>query len=320
MSGLILNSVAVFGLVLIVMGVIASFMFIFGIGKVKVGGKNILHLKIAAMEIVIETGRIYFAIVLGLILAITPVPISAHFGEAGELAARDEATPMTSQLEEGGHAVSKEEISINLSKRKELGIEDFLGGHLSEVEWLVRRTIRDVESGIKEVHFRHATSGYAIEVMDKPEGIKWRKTEEKGEVIYNPFYGLLMGKKSVKSVFKDLIARKGKMKTYYITAAITDKREQEMVYKLKYYNAFQGKGFEWAGKVFSANTDILTMHITFPEDKPFKSLDTYKREVVGADLEPINNPEIKTGPDKRTLTWTIRDAKKGEIYYIKWLW
>jgi hypothetical protein len=316
MSGIILNCVGALGLILIITGVIAAFMFILGIGKVTVGGKNKLQYKIKGTEVQIGTGRVYFAIVLGLVLVITPFPISKYFGDVAKANAVDKATPIISKLKEGKYTISEEDISIDLRTRKEIGIAGYLGSDLSEVEWLVRRVIKDVESGVEEVNFRHATSVHSIAVIDKPKDAKWRKIEGKSEVIYNPFIALLEGK----VLFKKLIARKGEMRTYYMTVPITDGSSQEIIYKLKFHNAFQGDDFEWAGKVFSADTDILTMHITFPEDKPFKSFETYKRAPGAKKIIQINNPETETSLGNHILTWNIRNAKKGEMYYIKWQW
>jgi len=324
MSGIILNSVAGLGLILIIMGVIASFMFIFGIGKVRVGGKNKLQYKIRGTAVQVETGHVYFAIVLGLILAITPFPISKYFGELGKFTVRDEATPTTYKLEESEYTILEEDIRVDLRKGKEIGIRGYLGGELSGTERLILIVIKDVGPGIEKVSFPYSTSLSGIEVVDKPKGGEWTKTRKKEEVEYNPFVGLIKRKE----FFKDLLARKGEMKSYHMTVPVMEGPGQQIIYKLKYYNAFQGRDFEWAGKFFSTDTDILNMHITFPEDKPFKSFETYKRDPSAKELIQINNPEIETLLGNHILTWTIRDAKKGEIrdakkgekYYIKWFW
>ena len=133
---------------------------------------------------------------------------------------------------------------------------------------------------------------------------------------YNPFIGLL---KST-DIFKDLLARKGEMKSYFMTIPVMEGPGQQIMYRLKFYNAFQGRDFEWASKKLSADTDVLQMHITFPDDKPFKSFETYKRDPSAKKLIQINNPEIETLSGNHGLTWTIQDAKKGEKYFIKWLW
>lgn len=104
-----------------------------------------------------------------------------------------------------------------------------------------------------------------------------------------------------------------------MTVPITDGVGQEIVYKLKYYNSFQGKDFEWAGKVFSADTDVLTMRIAFPEEKPFKSYEAYKKAAGAEEKNRIESPDIKAEGNK-ALAWTIWDAKKGEKYFIKWTW
>lgn len=319
MQGIILVCMAVLGLILAIMGVIAAFMFIFGIGKVRVGGRNKLQIKITGIEIGIETGHVYFAVVLGLLLTITPFPISRYFGDVEKANAEDIATPITPKVEEAEYTISKEEIRIDLRKRKEIGLSDYLAGDLSDVEWLIRGVIKDAESGVEEVNFHHATSGHSIVLIDIPQNAKWRRIEEESEeVVYHPFVDLLIKKE----FFRDLLARKGRMRTYYMTVPITvgKGQEQEIVYKLRYHNAFQGRDFEWAGKVLGADTDILTLRIIFPEDKPFISIETYKKEAPKAQKITINDPDIETAPGNQALTWRIQDAKKGEVYYIKWEW
>jgi hypothetical protein len=300
------------------MGVIAAFMFIFGIGKIKVGGKNKLQYKIKGTEVQIETGHVYFAIVLGLVLVITPFPISKYFGDVAKANAVDKATTIISKLEEGKYKIYEEEIRVDLRNRKEIGILGYLGSELSETERLVTIVIKDVGIGVEKVNFRYATSVHSIAVVKKPDGANWRKIKpESKEVVYNPFIDLLEGK----GLFKKLIARKGKMRSYYMIVPITDGSGQEFIYKLKYRNAFQGDNFEWASEIVSADTDIITMHITFPEDKPFKSFETYKR-APGATKEiiQIGEPETETSLGNHNLTWNIENAKKGEVYYIKWQW
>ena len=321
MSEIILNCVAFLGLILIIMGVIAAFMFIFGIGKVRAGGKNKLQYKIKGTEVQIETGHVYFAIFLGLLLVITPFPISKYFGDVARANAVYNATPITSKLEEGEYTIWEEEMRVDLRNRKEIGIRGYLGSELSETERLIRIDIKDVGTGVEEVNFRYATSVHSIAVIDKPKDAVWTKIKKEEDVVYNPFIDLLEGKE----LFKKLLAREGKMKSYYMTVSITEGRitegrAQQIIYKLKYYNAFQGDDFEWASKIVSADTDILTMHITFPDDKPFKSFETYKRTPDAEEIIQINNPEIETPSGNHILTWNIQNAKKGEVYYIKWLW
>jgi hypothetical protein len=317
MSGIILNCVGALGLILIITGVIAAFMFILGIGKVTVSGKNKLQYKIKGTEVQIGTGHVYFAIVLGLVLVITPFPISKYFGDVAKANAVDKATPIISKLKEGKYTISEEEIRIDLRNRKEIGIAGYLGSDLSETERRIKIVIKDVGSGIEEVNFLDATSVHSIAVIDKPKDAMWRRIEyESKEVVYNPFTNILRGKE----FFKKLLARKGEMRTYYMTVPITEGSSQEIIYKLQFHNAFQGRDFEWAGKVLSADTDIITMHITFPEDKPFKSFETYKRAPGAKEIIQINNPETETSLANHILTWNIRNAKKGEIYYIKWQW
>ncbi len=62
------------------------------------------------------------------------------------------------------------------------------------------------------------------------------------------------------------------------------------------------------------------MHVTFPKDKPLKSFETYKTDPGSDEKVQFYNPEIEISADKRMFTWTIRKAKKGEMYFVKWLW
>lgn len=316
MQGNILVCVEVLGLILIIVGVTAAFMLIFGIGKVKVGGKNKLQYKIRGTEVGIETGHVYFAIFFGLLMAITPPVISYHIGDTGKVNAVDKAIPITLKLEESDYTIREEEIRIDLRKRKKIGIEGYLAGELSGTERLVRIVIKDMETGCEKVSFRYSTSVHSIAGMNMPEDAEWTQTTKEEDVEINPFCNLI----EEKGLFEKLLAREGKMKSYYMTVPIVDGSGQEIIYKLKYYNAFQGDDFEWASKNFGADTDALTMHITFPDDKPFKSFETYKRNPGAEAIGRINNTQIKTSSGNHVLTWKIINAKKGEKFFIKWFW
>ena len=314
--GSILYYVAVLGLILMIMGVVGAVMYMFGYKKVEVHGRNKLQIRIKGIEVGIETGHVYFAIIVGLIMVIAPVYVAwaVPSGEARKVKGIEKATPTTPELEEGGYTISEDEIRIDLRDRKEVSLRDFFGGDLSETKWRARKVIKHVKSGVNELNFRYATSGYAIQPIEKPEDANWRRISK--DVMYNPFIDLLRGKKS----FKDLLARKGEMICYYMTVPITDGIGQEIHYTLKYCNAFQGRDFEWASKRFRADTDMQTIHITFPEDKPFKSFDTYKKDAPDAPKIRIDAPAIETAADNHILTWKISNAKKGEQYIIKWDW
>jgi hypothetical protein len=85
-------------------------------------------------------------------------------------------------------------------------------------------------------------------------------------------------------------------------------------------NAFQGRSEEWAGKVVHADSDLITMNIAFPEDKPMKAYHVFREPEHGKVRLPLETPDIQLSPDKKFLTWKIRDAKKGERYLIRWEW
>jgi len=312
-----LTSLHVLGLLLVLISLIGVGVRMVRYQAVEVSERHELKLEIKGFEIRVETGRMYFGVFVGLILAVAPFPISKYFGAVWEAEKEERAIPSTPKLREGGFTISEQEERIDLQHRKQIGVTDYLGGDLSETTRLIRRVIKDIKGDVKEVNFRHATSGYRIAASSIPPGAKWRIMEEESEeVIYNPFTDLLRGKE----FFEDLLARKGKMKSYYMTVPITEGKGQEIAYTLKYYNAYQGSDFEWAGKVFSADTDKLTMHVTFPKDKPLKSFETYKTDPGSDEKVQFDNPEIEISADKRMFTWTIRKAKKGEMYFVKWLW
>ncbi len=317
MQRFIFNALHILGLLLIMMSLFGVGMYMLGYETVGLGGENEIGFAYKGFEFKTKTGHMYYGIFVGLILAISPFPVSTYFGEARRSEKTEQATPSTPKLREGGYRISEQEERIDLRNRKQIGVTDFLAGELSETTRLIRRVLKDVDQDVKEGNFRHATSGHRIEALDKPAGAKWRRIEEESEeVVYNPFIDLLRGRE----FFKDLLARKGGMRSYYLTVPVTEGKGQEIVYTLKYYNAYQGSDFEWAGKLFSADTDRLTMHITFPKDKPLKSFETYKSVPHSKEKIRIDHPEVETAPDGHTLTWRIRDAMKGETYFVKWVW
>ncbi len=317
MSRFTLNCLPVLGLLLMVMSLVGVGLHLFKYQEVTEGETHTLGIEVKGVEVTIETNYVYFGVFVGLILTVAPFPISKYFGEVSRSEKTEQATPSTPKLREGGYRISEQEERIDLRNRKQIGVTDFLAGDLSETTRLIRRVLKDVDQDVKEGNFRHATSGHRIEALDKPAGAKWRRIEEESEeVVYNPFIDLLRGRE----FFKDLLARKGGMRSYYWTVPVTEGKGQEIVYTLKYYNAYQGSDFEWAGKLFSADTDRLTMHITFPKDKPLRSFETYKSAPHSKEKIRIDHPEVETAPDGHTLTWRIRDAMKGETYFVKWVW
>ena len=315
-----MNKIPIFlaflALILIILGLIRLTMTIFGFKRLK-NLDNKFQITLSNIGITIETQYLGLACIgLGLMMVIISAWLSGKVGKVAEATVIEETIATTPKLAEGGYTISEEEVRIDLRKRKDLGVMDYLAGELIETEWLVRRVVKNVGSSVEQVNFRHATSGHSIVPIHIPEGATWRKIEEESkEVVSHPFIDVLRGE-----FFKNLIERKGRMRSYYLTVAITDGKGQEIVYKLKYHNAFQGKDFEWAGKIFSANTDVLTMHVTFPEDKPFKGFETYKMAPDAKNKVRISDPEIASLHGNHILTWNIRNAKKGEKYFIKWLW
>jgi len=306
------------GLILIIMGCIRTGIVMFGHQKVHGGqGGQGVETKISKDGIGIKTTGVNFsAIVIGLVLIIVGILSPGYLGTSGKLNAKQKDIFTTTKLKEGGYRIIEEEVWIDLRKRKAIGIIDSAGGDLSESERQVKKVVKALGDDI-EVHFRHATSGPGIILIEKPVEAKWQAIKDDPQkVIYNPFIEHLRGKK----IFKKLLSRKGRMTSYYMSFPITEKNGQDIWYKLRYYNAFQGKGFEWAGEEFSADADSYTLHIAFPKNKPFKSYKTYQKEAPTASKILIDNPDVEDTPNKRSITWKIQNAKKGEMYFIEWLW
>lgn len=306
-------------LILIVLGLIRLTMTIFGLKRLQALDEK-FQLKIGKMGLTIQTHYLGLACIsLGFMMAIISFWVSGYFGQAGEAYAEDARIPTTCTVHQAKYRVSEEEIRIDLRNREEIAIPDYLAGNLSETERLVTRRIKDVGKRVKKIQIRHATSGYRIKLVEKPQGATWTRYEDKAKVLHNPFISLLRGKHYAE-VFKDILARHGEIKSYCLDVPITSGKGQEIFYRLSYANAFQGGDFEWAGKVFDADTDVLTMHITFPKDKPIKSSETFRRSPASKKKERLENPEIEIAHGNRVLTWRIHNGKKGEKYYIKWLW
>jgi hypothetical protein len=312
---ILLPCIAGLGVLLIIMGVIAAGMLVFGSKKVRSRGKNKLQIKTQLIEMTVDTGHVYFAIILGVLMAITPFPISRYFGEIGELKSRERTYRATGLREEGGHTIALREVWIDISERKEIGMLEYLESGASPSIWIEKRVIKDLKKGTTELNFRHATSGPIILPTFKPDGAKWRKIKVPERVIYNPFTELLRKN----DFFKSLIEKEGAMNSYYMTVPVSHAIDEEIVYILKYYNAFQGRNFEWTGLIVDADTDILRAHITFPDSKPFKQYKTYVKRQLDAPKIELSSYEIEV-PDNTRISWHIRDARKGEKYYIRWTW
>ncbi len=299
MWGALLLVLEAVGVVLVSIGAAATFVRIFGLANIPV----------------LESVRPYTLIGFGLALVIIPA-CTAESGAIGHTRAvkrSDAQVERTGHLEQGA-TISEEYLQIDLRHRKQIGPVGYFGGELSESYWFIRKVINVVQPGKTEVHFRHATSGYAIEPIDMPGAYRWRIVDPGEQEILSPFVDLLRGVKG----FKELLAREGKMRTYYMTVPITSKG-QEIVYKLRYYNAFQGPTFEWMGRSYTEDTQLTEIRIHFPDNKPYQALEAYKRTAT-MPKTPIGAPEIEESPDHLELKWIIRNAKKGEDFFLKWSW
>ncbi|MFX0198692.1 MAG: hypothetical protein ACFFCW_21430 [Candidatus Hodarchaeota archaeon] len=329
--------IASIGIALILMGVIAFIIFIFGSKRTRSGKKNKLQIEALGIVIDIETTSIFFSIILGFIIVTTSMagieggsieraiealfmrqppspPTDSAKGDFTILRRKPPSPPTDSA--KANFTILREQITIDLQDRKEIKTL----GEISATTRNFKIKIKDVEKGVKEVTFCYATSILAIMPIEMPEGARWRRATEESKEVVNPFLDLLKvkeGKDFLRTFFEDLLSRKGRMKTYYITIPITDGENQEISYTLLYCNAFQGRDFEWASEICAADTDTITMRIFFPLDKRFETYETYKKFPNG-EIREIRNPDIDT--DYESITWNISGAKSGERYFIKWDW
>ena len=275
--------------------------------------ENHFDIKIPKFEIGVKTKNLGVAIiVLELLFLFAFKALDYQDSDAARADKAQAEMTQTPPLPLSGYAVAEETVNLDLRKRQQLSLLDWAAGNLSKVEWKRNKVIKSTGSTVKELNFRHATSGREIIDLEIPQDADFL-TEIK-EALYNPFVKLLSGE-----FFTDLIKKEGQMKTYYMTVPVTAQEGQEIDYTLEYHNAFQGKDFEWAGNIFSADTDMFTMFIVFPENKPYTSFKVYKKGVGGDKKVEILDPNVSQ-VDTHALKWKIQNAKKGEKYYIKWTW
>jgi hypothetical protein len=305
------------GTLLVTAGTIRIVMTLFGY-HVMPAWENKFRVKLPKFEFGLETNNLGIAACfVGIIVVGTPTFLLNYWGPVAELNAQESNLPVSEALELDGYSAAEETVWLNLTKRKELSDWDRVAGDFSPVNWSSRLVVKAIEPGVDNIALRFATSGAGIRPLELPSGAQWEKSSEsKGNDIYNPFVDVLKGT----SLFRELFDLNGTMRTYFMTLPVQQMPNQEFWYQLSYLNAFQGRSEEWAGKVVHADTDLITMNIAFPENKPLKAYYAFREPEHGKVRLPLETPDIQLSPDKRFLTWKIRDAKKGERYLIRWEW
>jgi len=304
---------AVLGFVISILGLVTIIGWL--IGFITVTGKSTMELPFG---IKMETSNVFFLTILGFSITFLSERLTSKIGQVGKAEKLERATPSTSGRKEGGYSISEKHVTIDLRNRKNI---NNLFGHFTSQLSSTERTTRIVFSNPDllpdEINLRHATSGFGISPISTPKNCKWEIIKEDSKVLENPFYSLLT--MNIEK-FKDLIARKGKMKSYYLTVHKEDLEGYELEYKLKYNNAFVGDDFEWFGEDIIADIDLLTMIIYFPNDKPIKSYEVFEK--LSEEKEPgsILEPDIEVSEDNLSLKWTLQNAIKGYLYLLKWTW
>ena len=85
MQRFILNALHFLGLLLIMMSLFGLGMYMLGYETVGLGGENEIGFAYKGFEFKTKTGHIYYGIFVGLILAISPFPVSKYFGKVSEV-------------------------------------------------------------------------------------------------------------------------------------------------------------------------------------------------------------------------------------------
>ena len=95
---------------------------------------------------------------------------------------------------------------------------------------------------------------------------------------------------------------------------------QNVKTRMVYVNAFANEKEEWCGISPNNNTEVITMVILFPNDKPCKSALAHMKPINGTELayDGPTKPEIYA--EGRFLTWTILHPTKGVGYFVSWAW
>ncbi len=311
--GFINCSFVVLGLVISILGLVTIVGWLTGF--ITVTGKSTMELPLG---IKVETSNVFFLTILGFSITFLSERLTSKIGQVGKAQEQERSTPSTSRREERGYSISEKQVTIDLRNRK--NVNNLLGyftSQLSSTERTTNIVFSNPDSLPDEINLRHATSGHSISPINAPKNSEWKIIKEGSKVIENPFYSQLI-KKIEK--FKDLIARKGKMKSYYLTVHKEDLDGYELEYKLKYNNAFVGDDFEWFGDDTIADIDLLTMIICFPNDKPIKSYEVFEKLSAEKEPGPILEPDIEVSEDNLSLKWTLQNARKGHLYLLKWAW
>lgn len=306
-------SFIVLGLAICVIGVATTLGCI--VGFIEVKGESSIEL----IGIKVNTINAFFLMVLGIAITFIGEYMTGKIGEVGKARRGEKSTLTTSNREEGGYSISEKEVTVDLRNRKSV---DNLLGHLSSQLSSTERTVKisfsNPDSLPDEINIRHATSGPSIDRISVPKNSEWRIIkEESKEILENPFYRLLEMRKQK---FRDLITRRGKMKSYYLIVRKEDLQGYELEYKLKYYNSFVGDDFEWFGEDASADIDVLTMSVYFPSDKKVKSCKVFVLMPGKDKPDLISDPHVEISDDNLFLKWTLEGAKKGYKYLLKWYW
>lgn len=323
MVSTLLYVLSILGLVTIVVGLVLTALLVI-LGKKTESGKVTFNLFRGSLQV--TGGPTIIMMALGIAMVLLPVSVFLHArgaigaeGVADEIEERNEQLETTSKLQNGEFTLSELEVWIDLSTRKQIGLPAFFTSKVSTTSRRVRAVIKDVGPEVKEIHFPHATEGYAIEPLETPAGALWRKViQDQKRVLYTPELDIFKGKKT----FDDVLARSGRLdNSYYLSVPMVEGQGQEILYLLSYYNSFQGRSAEWVGTAFIADTDLFMLYVLFPEDKPFKTVVAKKGDPWGpSDFVEISNPDLETDLDHRFIKWTVRNAKKGEAYTLRWDW
>ena len=316
----IFPTIMILGTILVLGGTIRVFMTMFGIRAIH-PWENSFKLKLPKIEVGVTTKNLGIAMcMIGLMLTMCTTFVAQTLDTDAALNRKPQVVRTMTRRAKQNYTVAEETSWLNLTERRSLKDMDRQSGKTSHVTWKTRLALKSVHPMKRDLTLPFATSGVGIRQVQIPTGAKFRKAHsaqtDQADGVYHPFLASI--KKS--DVSARLIKQAGRMRDYQLTIPLTGHDGQEVWYELAYDNAFQGEHEEWAGKIIHADTDTMTMNVTFPHDKPFKTIKAFREPAHGKVKIPINNPDMTKSPDRRYVTWTVKHAKQGERYFLKWEW
>jgi hypothetical protein len=100
----------------------------------------------------------------------------------------------------------------------------------------------------------------------------------------------------------------------------------ELLYEIDFWNAHNGEKGDWHAFYVAHPTKQLTIKVSFPPNKPYKSYEVKSVDGIDCNAKPVphEHPDVQEGIDEKTgiktIAWTIDSPKLHWIYRIEWKW